>query len=60
MELLKRLCDAPGVCGHEEAVREILIKAAGSYADSVHVDSLGNLFMTKGEKKSGPRVMFAA
>jgi endoglucanase len=60
VELLKRLCDAPGVCGHEEAVREILINAAGSYADSVHVDSLGNLFMTKREKKSGPRVMFAA
>ncbi|MBA7595713.1 putative aminopeptidase YsdC [subsurface metagenome] len=60
MELLKRLCDAPGVSGHEDAVREILIKAVGSYAESVHVDSLGNLFMTKGEKKSGPRVMFAA
>jgi len=60
VELLKRLCDAPGVSGYEDAVREILIDAVGPYADSVHTDHLGNLFMIKGEKKSGPRVMFAA
>ncbi|MCK4333264.1 M20/M25/M40 family metallo-hydrolase [candidate division WOR-3 bacterium] len=60
MELLKRLCDAPGVCGHEEAVREILINAVGPYADSVHTDHLGNLYMTKGQEKQGPHLMFAA
>ncbi len=60
MELLKQLCDAPGVSGHEDAVREILIKAVGSYAESVHVDSLGNLFMTKGKGKKGPHLMFTA
>lgn len=60
MELLKRLCDAPGVSGHEEAVREILMDAVGPYADSVHTDHLGNLFMTKGQEKKGPHLMFSA
>ncbi len=60
MEFLKRLCDAPGVSGYEDAVRDILIDAVGPYADSVHTDHLGNLYMTKGQEKQGPHLMFAA
>lgn len=60
MDLLKRLCDAPGVSGYEDAVRDILIDAVGSYADSVHTDHLGNLYMTKGHEKQGLHLMFAA
>jgi endoglucanase len=60
VELLKRLCDAPGVSGCEDAVREIIAQEAGSYANSVHTDSIGNLYMTRGEDCKGPHVMFAA
>ncbi|MBD3286220.1 M42 family peptidase [candidate division WOR-3 bacterium] len=60
MELLKRLCDAPGVSGYEDEVREIIQKEVGIFADSVYVDHLGNLFMTKGAEKKGPHLMFAA
>jgi len=60
VELLKRLCDAPGVSGCEEAVGEIIAREAGSYANSVHTDSIGNLYMSKGHDKPGPHVMFAA
>jgi putative aminopeptidase FrvX len=60
VELLKRLSDAPGVSGHEDAVRNILIDACSSYAESVHTDHLGNLYMTRGQEKPGPHLMFAA
>lgn len=60
MELLRRLCDAPGVSGYEDAVRDILMDAVGPYADSVHTDHLGNLYMTKGQGKKGPHLMLAA
>lgn len=60
MELLKRLCDAPGVSGHEDKVGEIIMQEASSFTDSVEVDHLGNLYMTKRQGKKGPHVMFAA
>ncbi|MBN2378399.1 M42 family peptidase [candidate division WOR-3 bacterium] len=60
MELLKQLSDAAGVSGFEDEVRQILVDNVASYAESVHVDSIGNLYMSKGEGKAGPRVMFAA
>jgi len=60
MELLKRLCDASGVSGYEDEVREIILDKVGGYADKVHVDHLGNLFMEKGQGRKGPHLMFAA
>lgn len=60
MELLKKLCDASGVSGYEDEVREILIDSVGSCTDSTYVDSLGNLFMNKGEDKQGPHLMLVA
>lgn len=60
MELLRRLCDAPGVSGYEDAVRDILTGEVGGHAQEVKVDHLGNLYMSKGLDKKGPHVMFAA
>lgn len=41
-------------------MRDILMDAVGPYADSVHTDHLGNLYMTKGQGKKGPHLMLAA
>lgn len=60
IELLKSLCDAPGVSGCEDAVREILIKEITPFAESVLTDHIGNLIATRGQEKTGPHVMFSA
>lgn len=59
MELLRRLCDAPGVSGYEDAVRDILIREAEGRLET-KTDHLGNLYASKGEGKTGPKVMLAA
>ncbi|MDI7274989.1 MAG: M42 family metallopeptidase [Anaerolineae bacterium] len=62
--LLKELVEADGVSGHEQAVREVLIKAIEGRADEYRVDALGNLIAVKyrrGHPGGGPeRVMVAA
>jgi len=58
-DLLKRICEAPGIPGHEDAVRPIVIEAMTPLVDEISVDALGNVI---GRKKGngGPRVMLAA
>ena len=57
-DLLKRLCEAPGIPGREEAVRAVTREAMESLVDDIEVDALGNLI---GRRKGngGPTVMFA-
>jgi endoglucanase len=57
-ELLKRLCEAPGIPGREEAVRAVVREAMAGLVDEVEVDALGNMI---GRRKGngGPTVMFA-
>lgn len=43
IDLLKRLCETPGVAGHEEPVRELVKQELGRLADQVTVDNLGNV-----------------
>lgn len=57
---LKKLCDLPGLPGFETSVCEFIRKTIERYAESVRMDSLGNLYATKGMGKPGPHVMFAA
>ena len=58
-DLLKRICEAPGIPGHEDKVRPIVIEAMTPLVDEISVDALGNVI---GRKKGngGPRVMLAA
>ena len=58
-DLLKRLCEAPGIAGREEAVRAIVREALYGLVDEISVDALGNII---GRRKGngGPTVMFAA
>jgi tetrahedral aminopeptidase len=58
-DLLKRLCETPGIPGREDAVRAVVREEMASIVDDVQVDALGNLIGTK-RGGSGPKVMFAA
>ncbi len=46
-ELLKRLCDAHGISGYEDEVREVVKAELESYVDEIRVDKLGNLICVK-------------
>lgn len=43
IELLRRLCETPGVPGREERVRELIKKEAKGLFDEMTVDAMGNL-----------------
>lgn len=58
LDLLKRLCEAPGVAGREDRVREIALAELRPLVDEVRVDALGNVVATR--RGAAPRVMLAA
>lgn len=58
-DLLKRLCEAPGIAGYEDAVRAIVVEELRPLVDELTVDALGNVIGTK-RGTGGPRVMLAA
>jgi endoglucanase len=66
MELLKALSEAPGVSGHEAAVRKIIREAIQDHVEEIRVDNLGNLIARKSpathstSASSSLRVMVAA
>lgn len=62
LSLLERLCNVPGVCGHEHAAQDVVETQLASCCDEVWRDSMGNLFGLKKAtdgKSNRPRVMFA-
>ncbi len=59
--LLDELSEAPGVSGHEEAVRALLLEAIRGRVDACRIDSMGNLIaLKKGTGASGLRLLVAA
>jgi putative aminopeptidase FrvX len=60
MELLKKLCEAHGVPGREEAVRELVISELRGICDEIRTDALGNVIALKKGSGRGPKVMLAA
>jgi putative aminopeptidase FrvX len=58
-ELLKLLCETPGVAGHEDALRAVVREELGSLVDEVRVDALGNVIGVK-HGGAGRSVMVAA
>jgi putative aminopeptidase FrvX len=58
-DLLKRLSETPGVPGHEDRVRALVVEELKALADDVKVDGLGNVIATKRGNGQG-RVMIAA
>lgn len=59
-ELLKRLCETPGVSGREDPIREIVTEELRSLSDEVRVDVMGNVIGIKNGDPNAPRVMIAA
>lgn len=60
IELLKRLCETPGVPGHEHRVRDLIAAEARDLFDTIETDVMGNLVCTrKGEGENPERVMLA-
>ncbi len=55
MEFLKRLCEAHGISGREDAVRAIVRREMKSHVDEIRVDSLGNIICVKKGKGKSPR-----
>ena len=58
IDLLKRLCETPGVPGHEERVRSLIEAEVADMFDEVRTDPMGSLLcMRKASKPDAPRVM---
>ncbi len=57
-ELLKKLCNAHGISGYEDEIREIIKEELAGYVNEIKIDSMGNIIAIKeGEK---PSIMLAA
>ncbi len=59
VDLLRRLCQAPGVAAREDAVARVVMAELGPLVDEMRSDALGNVIATK-RGQGGPRVMLAA
>ena len=46
IDTLKTLCSLPGVSSCEDAVREYIKKEVAAYAESIRVDTMGNLIFS--------------
>ena len=55
LDLLKRLCETPGVPGHEERVRDLIASEVEGLFDEVRTDAMGSLLCSL--SGDGPRVM---
>jgi tetrahedral aminopeptidase len=53
VDLLKRLCETPGVAGREERVRALIEQEVEGLFDSVETDVMGNLVCRRGPRVKG-------
>lgn len=60
VKLLAQICEVAGVPGHEQRVRELVLKNIKDIADTIESDILGNVYAIKKGKDSSKRVMVAA
>ncbi|MCC7302668.1 MAG: M42 family metallopeptidase [Bacteroidia bacterium] len=59
VKLLKQICEIAGAPGHEQRVRELVIREVKKLCDKVTVDNMGNVTAFKKGKKN-KKVMIAA
>lgn len=59
VKLLKQICEIAGAPGHEQRVRELVLKEIKNLADEVRIDNMGNVVALKKGKKN-KKVMVAA
>ena len=53
IELLKALCETPGVPGNEEGVRDLILGEVKGLFDEVRVDAMGSLHCVRKGKGEG-------
>ena len=59
-ELLKAVCEAPGIASREDVVRRVIVRAMTPLVDTVNIDTMGNVIGFKKGSGTGPKVMMAA
>ena len=59
-DLLKRVCETPGISGREDQMRKLVAEELRPLTDSLEADVMGNLIAIKKGTEGGPRVMIAA
>lgn len=58
IDLLKRLCEMPGVPGHEERVRDLITQEIEGLFDHVDIDPMGSLLCRRDSRTGGgPKVL---
>lgn len=58
IDLLKRLCETPGVPGHEDRVRDLILTEIEGLFDHTEIDPMGNLLCRRdAATKGAPKVM---
>lgn len=60
LQLLSRVCEAPGAPGFEKPVRDLVLKEIEGLADEIRTDNMGNVIALKKGKSSKKRAMAAA
>ena len=58
-DLLKRICETPGVSGFERRIRNLVLQEVRELADEVRIDNMGNVIALK-RGRERKRVMVAA
>ncbi len=60
-ELLKEICESPGVPSREDAIREVVKRELGPLVDTLSTDAMGSVIgYKKGTSENGPKIMVAA
>ena len=60
VELLKKICEAPGVPGYESRTRNLVMAEVEPLVDSLEVDNMGNVIAVKKGQSSEKRAMVGA
>jgi len=55
IDLLRRLCETPGVPGHEDRVRDLILGEIEGLFDEVETDAMGSLLCRRKGKGDAPR-----
>lgn len=59
IKLLSEICETPGAPGHEQRIRELVIREVAPFVDELSVDNMGNVTAVKRGKKN-KKVMIGA
>jgi endoglucanase len=52
IKLLGEICEAPGAPGHEQRIREVVLREIKPLVDEIKIDNMGNVVaIKKGKKK---------